>query len=189
MKNRNKKYKIIYADPPWSYNDRALAGNRGACCKYPVMSTYEISRLPVEEISDDDSCILFLWTTWPILQDALDVIKAWGFKYKTAGFVWIKKNENGTLFKGMGHWTRANSELCLLATKGNPKRIDCSVGQIIMSVQKEHSAKPDVIRNKIVQLCGDLPRIELFARAKAHGWDVFGNDERLKRQTLEVFCS
>jgi len=184
----NKKYKIIYADPPWSYNDKASAGNRGASCKYPVMSTYQISRLAVEEIADDD-CVLFLWSTWPMIQDALGVIKSWGFIYKTAAFVWIKKNGNGTWCRKMGHWTRSNSEFCLLATKGKPKAISHDIYQVIESTPKEHSKKPDVVRDRITQLCGDLPRVELFARAKAHGWDVFGNDERLKHQTLEIFYS
>lgn len=181
-----KKYKIIYADPPWSYHDKALDGNRGACCKYPVLSTYDITRLAVEDISDDD-CFLFLWSTWPMLQDVLDVIKAWGFTYKTAAFVWVKKNGNGTWCRNMGHWTRSNSEPCLLAVKGKPKRIDGRISQVIASVPKEHSKKPDVVRDRITQLCGDLPRVELFTRNKAHGWDVFGNDERLKHQTLEIF--
>jgi len=181
-----RRYKIIYCDPPWSYNDRALAGARGAACKYPVMSTYEISRLPVETLADDD-CILFVWCTWPHYFDAQKIIEDWGFVYKTLGFVWIKRNENGTIFKGLGHWTRSNSEYCLLAVKGNPKRIDASVSQVIESRNKEHSKKPDIVRDKILKLCGDLPRIELFARTKIHGWDVWGNDEKLQLQPLESF--
>jgi len=180
------RYPVIYADPPWSYDDKALAGSRGSACKYPVMTVYEISRLPVETIADKD-CILFIWCTWPHYVDAVKIIEAWGFTYKTLAFIWIKRNENGTIFKGLGHWTRSNSEFCLLATKGNPKRIDASISQVIESRNKEHSKKPDIVRDKIVKLCGNLPRIELFARTKVHGWDVWGNDEKLQLQPLESF--
>ena len=181
-----KKYKIILVDPPWSYNDKALAGQRGAACKYPVMTTYEISRLPVEGLADND-CILFVWCTWPHIFDAPKIIESWGFEYKTVAFVWIKKNENGTVFKSLGHWTRSNSEFCLLATKGKPKRIDASISQIIESIPREHSKKPDIVRDRILKLCGDLPRIELFARTRVHGWDVWGNDEKLQLKPLEAF--
>ncbi len=180
------KYKIIYCDPPWLYNDKALAGKRGAVCKYPVMTTFAISRLPIETITDKD-CILFIWTTWPMYQNVLKIIEAWGFTFKTLAFIWIKRNENGTIFKGMGNWTRSNSEYCLIATKGNPKRIDASISQVIESRNKEHSKKPDIVRDKILKLCGDLPRIELFARTKVHGWDVWGNDEKLQLKPLESF--
>lgn len=180
------KYKIIYCDPAWSYNDKAIAGKRGSCCKYPVMTVYEISRLPIERLADND-CILFVWCTWPHYFDAQKIIESWGFEYKTVAFVWIKKNENGTVFKGLGHWTRSNSEYCLLATKGKPKRIDARISQIIESIPREHSKKPDIVRDKILKLCGDLPRIELFARTRVHGWDVWGNDEKLQLEPLEAF--
>ena len=117
----NKKYSIIYADPAWSYKDKALAGNRGAGCKYDVMSVADIKSLKVKEIADDD-CILFMWVTMPKLNECFEVIKSWGFEYKTVGFTWIKLNrKSGTPFMGMGRWTRANAEVCLIATKGKPK--------------------------------------------------------------------
>ena len=181
-----KKYQIIYADPPWQYDDKALAGNRGACCKYPIMTTWEISRLPIEILTEQD-CVLFIWSTWPKYQDVLKIIEGWGFEYKTIAFVWVKKNTTGTWFKGMGNWTRANSEYCLLATKGKPKRINMGVSQIIETIIKKHSQKPDIIRTKIIQLCGDLPRIELFARSRINGWDVWGNDQKLELKPLEAF--
>ena len=175
MKLPNKKYKIIYADPPWSYKDKALAGNRGACCKYPVMSIDEIKNLPVKDIADDD-CILFMWVTFPKLNECFEVIKEWGFEYKTNAFTWVKKYKNGDNFMGMGRWTRANAEICLLATKGKPKRVNAGVRQIIESVPEKHSKKPDIVRDKIVELCGDLPRLEMFARNKSVKWETWGNE-------------
>ena len=171
----NKKYNIILCDPPWSYNDKALAGNRGACCNYTVMNIDDIKYLPIHEIADKN-CLLFLWITMPKLNEVFDVIKAWGFEYKTVAFTWVKKYKNGDNFMGMGRWTRANAELCLLCTKGKPKRIRASVRQIIESVPEKHSKKPDIVRDKIIELCGDLPRIELFARQRAEGWDSWGNE-------------
>lgn len=174
--NTEKKYNIIYADPPWSYKDKALAGNRGACCKYPVMGTKDICKFPVNDISAKD-CVLFLWVTMPKLNESFELIKAWGFEYKTCAFTWIKTNRRTeSLFWGMGRWTRANPELCLIATKGKPKRIAANVHSVVMSPIEEHSKKPDEVRKRIVDLCGDLPRIELFARQYADGWDCWGNE-------------
>lgn len=170
-----KKYNIIYADPPWSYKDKALAGNRGACCKYPVMKTEDICKLPISELADND-CVLFMWVTMPKLNECFDVIKAWGFEYKTVAFNWIKTNKNSMgLFMGMGRWTRSNSELCLIATKGSPKRLDAGLSQVVISDVLDHSHKPAIIREFIVRLVGDLPRVELFARKKVDGWDSWGN--------------
>lgn len=149
-----KRYSVVYADPPWTYRDKALAGNRGAGCKYPVMSIEDICRLPVKELADDD-CMLFLWVTMPKLNEAFNVIKAWGFEYKTCAFTWIKQNKKSdSLFWGMGSWTRANAELCLLATKGNPKRASAGVHSVIISHIEEHSKKPAETRDRIVKLLG-----------------------------------
>ena len=118
-----------------------------------------------------------MWATFPMLREALDVIEAWGFSYKTVAFNWVKQNRNGTgIFMGLGNWTRSNSEICLLATKGKPKRISGSVRSIVLSPLQQHSTKPAEIRDRIVELMGDLPRIELFAREAAPGWDVWGNE-------------
>lgn len=172
----DKKYKIIYADPPWSYKDKALSGNRGACCKYDVMTIEDIKNLPVAEISDDD-CVLFIWVTLPMIQEGLDVIKSWGFKYKTVAFNWVKKNKkSNSWFWGMGNWTRSNSEICLLATKGKPKRICARIHSIIDTPVEGHSKKPQLVRDRIVKLMGDIPRIELFARNTSEGWEVWGNE-------------
>jgi N6-adenosine-specific RNA methylase IME4 len=177
-----KKYNIIYADPPWRYNDSHCSG---ACEKhYNTMSINDLCNLPIKEIAADD-CILFIWATYPLLPEAIKLIEAWGFKYKTIGFQWIKTNKNTTnplffrlnnLFFGLGRWTRGNTEPCLIATKGKIKRLNNSISQIVLSPRENHSKKPDIVREKIVSLVGDLPRIELFARKKTDGWDVFGNE-------------
>lgn len=174
--NTDKKYNIIYADPPWSYKDKASAGKRGACYKYDVMEQKDIKNIPIKEISAENS-ILFMWVTMPKLNECFDLIKSWGFEYKTCAFIWIKQNKKSdTLFWGMGNWTRANAEICLLATKGKPKRNSAKVHSVIMSKIREHSRKPDETRDRIVELCGDLPRIELFARQQIDGWDCWGNE-------------
>lgn len=181
----NKKYNIIYADPPWKYRDKCAAGKRGACFKYDVQDINWIKNLPVQNITDDN-CVLFLWTTMPMLQEGLDVIKAWGFTYKTNAFTWVKKNKKkNSWFWGMGSWTRSNAELCLLGTKGKPKRITGGIHSVIDTPIEKHSKKPDIVRNKIVQLCGDLPRIELFARESVNGWDCWGNEANQKLTILE----
>lgn len=177
-----KKYQIIYADPPWSYQDKKCNGN----CEthYNTMNIEDICNLPIKNITDKN-CVLFLWTTYPMLQEALRVIKSWGFVYKTIAFQWIKLNrKNGHYFYGLGRWTRGNTEPCLLAVKGRPKRINNSVSQLIVSEIMRHSQKPRNARDKIISLMGDLPRIELFARKEEllfdnpsfKGWDVWGNE-------------
>lgn len=171
-----KKYQIIYADPPWSYRDKALAGNRGACCKYSVMSQDDLLKLPVQDITDTD-CVLFLWVTMPKLDECFELIKSWGFEYKTCAFTWVKRNKKAlSWFWGMGCWTRANAEMCLLATKGKPKRMSAGVSSIVDTPIEGHSKKPDCVRDKIIALMGDIPRIELFARQNTPGWDMWGNE-------------
>ena len=172
-----KEYKIIYADPPWAYRTWSQKGKgRSAENHYSTMSIEEIKALPVGKLADKD-CALFMWITFPLLHEAMDVLEAWGFIYKSVAFVWVKQNKKQpTLFWGMGYWTRANAELCVIATKGSPKRQSCSVHQIIMSPIEEHSKKPDEARKRIVELLGDVPRIELFARQSTPGWDVWGNE-------------
>lgn len=140
------------------------------------MSVEEICKLNIAEVAADDS-VLFLWTTFPQLQEALQVIKSWGFQYKTVAFVWLKQNKSGKgWFFGLGFWTRGNAEICLLATKGKAHRQSNRVHQFIISPLREHSQKPDEAREKIVELMGNLPRLELFARQKTDGWDVWGNE-------------
>ena len=139
-----------------------------------IMATMGMSR-SLKDISKDNS-ILFMWVTFPKLNECFEVIKEWGFEYKTNAFTWVKKYKNGDNFMGMGRWTRANAEICLLATKGKPKRVNAGVRQIIESVPEKHSKKPDIVRDKIVELCGDLPRLEMFARNKSVKWETWGNE-------------
>jgi len=167
-------YQIIYADPPWRYDQKGLQG--AAENHYSTMSLEDICKLPVGSISAKDS-ILFLWATFPQLPAALRVISAWGFKYKTVAFLWLKKNRKAdSWFFGLGFWTRGNAEVCLLATRGHPKRQSSKIHQFIISPIEAHSKKPDIVRDKIVELAGDVPRIELFARQTTPGWDVWGNE-------------
>ena len=141
------------------------------------MSKEDINNLNVELIADEN-CILFLWATFPNLPQAINVIKAWGFKYKTVGFVWVKmKNDmSEPRGDGMGFYTLSNAEIILIGVKGKFKRNKKNVKQIILHPKSVHSVKPGIVRDKIIDLCGDIPRIELFAREKTKGWDVWGNE-------------
>ena len=169
-----KKYNIIYADPAWSYNDKKCNGN----CEdhYRTMSLQEMKDLPVQDMCADD-CVIFMWITYPMIQEGLELMKSWGFKYKSIGFQWIKLNKkNGKPFFGLGRWTRGNTEACFIGVKGKPKRQSAAVSQLVMTPIREHSRKPDEVRDKIVELMGDLPRLEMFSRTQTEGWDVWGNE-------------
>ena len=169
-----KKYQIILADPPWNYKDQGCQGTMAN--HYKGMNIEDIKKLPINKISDSNS-LLFLWATYPMLKEALQVIEAWGFKYKSIAFQWIKLNPRSkTPFYGLGRWTRGNTEPCLLATKGKPKRKSASVFQLIQEPRQEHSRKPAIVRDKIIELVEYLSRIELFARQKTEGWDVWGDE-------------
>ncbi len=167
------KYNIIYADPPWQYYK---GGYKNQEQHYDSLTVEELMQMPLDDVAAEN-CILFLWVTFPILNDVFGLIKWWGFDYSTVGFVWVKSLKDGAGFHfGLGNWTRSNAEICLIATKGTIERKDASISQIIYEPVGEHSAKPPIVREKIVQLVGDLPRIELFARTKTEGWDVWGNE-------------
>lgn len=183
----NKKYQIIYADPPWCYQDKlgSESAKMGACeYHYPTMNMPDLCKMPVQQLADKDT-VLFLWVTMPKLNEVFDLISAWGFVYKTVAFVWVKLNpKTKGVFQGIGRWVQGNAELVLLATKGKPKRMRKDISQIVMAERGRHSRKPPEIRNRIIELMGDLPRIELFARkenmlfdAESYdGWDVWGNE-------------
>ena len=179
--NTDKKYNIIYADPPWQYNDKMKMQGvhgmiRGAESFYNTMNLEDIKKLPIKNISSENA-ILFMWVTMPLLDKAFEVIEDWGFKYKTCGFCWIKRTKHGKIHLGMGHYTRGNAELCLIGIKKKkPQFHTRSLSQIVESEIRKHSQKPDEIRDKIVELCGDIPRIELFARQHAKSWDCWGNE-------------
>lgn len=192
--NTRDKYDIIYADPPWSYND---SGCQGAAAKqYNTMSQEELYNLPIKRICNKDA-VLFMWVTYPKLQEALDVIRLWGFTYKSIGFQWVKLNKKASnlsllqkitegapieeaifsqCFYGLGRWTRGNTEMCVIATKGKVSRIDAAVPQLVFAPIGRHSSKPAVVRERIKQLMGDRPAIELFAREQVDHWDCWGNE-------------
>lgn len=177
-------YQAINADPPWSYNDRTPRG--GAENHYRTMSLSDLAglRAMIDQMAAPD-CALFMWATWPMITEALYLINAWGFAYKTCAFAWVKTTGRGTDAMGLGHYTRGNTEPCLLATRGKPKRVDASVRQVILddtfteetlfAPRGRHSAKPGAARDRIVRLMGDVPRIELFARERADGWVSWGD--------------
>lgn len=183
-----KRYQIIYADPPWSYNDTQQSGGTayfGAIVRYDTMSLERIKALPIAQITDNN-CVLFLWATSPLLPEALEVIKSWGFNFKTIAFCWNKIESEGYWVSNLGRWTMGNIELCLLGVKGNPKRISENIKQLVVAQRSIHSKKPDEVRKRIVELMGELPRIELFARDngikdmfgynRMEGWDCWGNE-------------
>jgi N6-adenosine-specific RNA methylase IME4 len=181
----NKKYQIIYADPPWSISATAqIPSGRPTSRPYVAMRMIDIFDLPVSKIADDN-CVLMLWATAPLLPEALYTIKAWGFEYKTIGFTWVKKNKKSdSWFWGMGWWTRSNPEYLLLATKGNPKRVAKNIHSVLDDRIGSHSEKPGRVRELIIKLCGDVPKIELFAREKTAGWDVWGNEVENTAESL-----
>lgn len=182
MELPNKKYKIIYADPPWSY-DRKV-GQGVANDQYNTMDIEDIKKLPIRGLADKD-CTLFMWATFPKLEEAVEVIKAWGFTLKTVAFNWIKLNDNGTPFFGIGFYTKSNGEICILATKGETlKVLDNTISQVIMTKKSRHSSKPHIVYALIERLFGDLPRIELFARHRREGWDAWGDQVPKEEQRL-----
>lgn len=173
---QEKKYQIIYADPPWSYFNGGVP-QAGVNAQYPTMNLEDIKALRVSEISDTPS-VLLLWATFPQLQEALEVMKAWGFKYKTLGFSWLKTNKDGSPFFGIGYYAKSNQEVCLLGVRGNAHSLVKSnkVSSVVITEKTKHSVKPEIVRGKIIELFGDLPRVELFARKRAEGWDAWGNE-------------
>lgn len=179
----DKKYKVLYVDPPWKFKSWSLKGTaRSAMRHYKVMKTKDICKLPIGNLAAKDS-ILLIWAVGPQLPDALEVIDAWGFTYKTLGFTWMKQNSNAPrlfydskdIFSGMGYWTRSNCELCLLATRGKPKRLHKDVMQAVFSPLREHSRKPSEIYERIERLAPG-PYMECFARKKHPGWDSWGRE-------------
>jgi len=162
----NKKYKIIYADPPWSYNDKKIGCHAGSEENYNTLSLEEIKNLPVKDISDKES-MCFLWITNPILDYGFEVLKAWNFNYKTC-LTWIKPRSSGG---GLGFWFRGYTEHILLGVKNNTKSFRCSKNNYIIQDNKGHSNKPDSFRKLIEFATNNIkPRIELFSRTKIHGW-------------------
>ena len=172
----SKKYNVIYADPPWSFKTYSNKGkDRSPEKHYNVMSFKDICNMPVNNIANDNA-VLLMWVIDPLLDKAFEVINAWGFKYKTVAFTWAKTNmKSDGFFTGLGYWTRGNPEMCLLATKGRPKRINKDVAQLVVAPRGRHSEKP-LLHGEIERLC-EGPYIELFARKKTRDhWDFWGNE-------------
>ena len=171
-----KKYQIIYADPPWKYDNAKNNDPKMGGITYQQMALSDLKKMEVGRIADDN-CTLFMWVTMPKLKEGLELIEAWGFEYRTCAFCWVKQNpKNDGIYSGLGHWTNGNAELCLFAKRGCPKRVSKNVKQIVLAHREYHSKKPDEVRDRIIALVGDLPKIELFGRCQTAGWDVFGNE-------------
>ncbi len=180
-------HNIIYADPAWDFNNKKTGGSlkSGAASIYSTMSLDAIQLLDVPAIAADDS-VLFMWWVGSQPQEALDLVKAWDFTLKTmTGFTWVKKTKHWKNWFGMGFWTRQGTENMLIATKGKPKRVSAGIRQVVEtddfneSIEARvegHSKKPDIFADRIVQLMGDLPRVELFARDHKLGWNAWGNE-------------
>lgn len=182
-------YQVIYADPPWTFATFSRKGKgRSAEAHYDCMTLDGIKALPVADWAARD-CVLLMWATDPLLERAFEVIRAWGFTYKTVGFYWAKLNKGAprlvfderSFFTGMGFWTRANPEPCLLATRGKPQRVNADVRKLVVAPRREHSRKPDAVYERIEALCGG-PYLELFSRCSRPGWDSWG----LERGVLDM---
>ncbi|MBU6427366.1 DNA methyltransferase [Patescibacteria group bacterium] len=187
-------FKVILADPPWGFktwwSERSTKTpspkrkfsypSRATSPSYEVMQENDLNALPVSDLAADD-CVLFLWICWPVLEWSLRLIHEWGFEYKTCGFAWIKANarqielfeEEIQAHMTLGYWTRSNSEVCLLATRGKPKRRSGNVRQGIIEPRREHSRKPDCVYERIERLV-EGPYIELFARSTRKNWTSWG---------------
>jgi N6-adenosine-specific RNA methylase IME4 len=177
-----RKSGVIYADPPWSFRNWSVKGTgRNAVSHYDCLDLTALASLPVADLAADD-CALFLWATDPLLPRAFDLIQSWGFEYKTVGFYWVKLNaaskHDADYFTGLGYWTRANPEQCLMATRGKPLRRAKDVRRLVVERRREHSRKPDCVREKIERLV-DGPYLELFARETKTGWDCWGDQAAL----------
>ena len=173
-----KKYKIIYADPPWQFSNKKTGGSMksGAAHHYMTTGIEGLKALDVNSIADDD-CTLIMWWVGSMPKEAIDLVESWGFTLKNMnGFVWNKLTVKLKAFFGMGFRTRAGSESAIIAIKGKPNVNSHSVRAVHSFQVSKHSKKPVEFRDLIVELCGDLPRLEMFARESAEGWDVFGNE-------------
>lgn len=175
----DKKYTVIYADPPWEYKESG-GGHRGtAGLPYNTMTTKDICSLPIQNIAEEKS-ILFIWATFKKLKECLAVIEAWGYDYYGLGFDWTKTEKSGKRCFGMGLYTRQNNEICLIGVrkekKNRVKPIDRSVSCVVRSERREHSRKPDEVRAGIEKIFGNVAKIELFARQNVDGWDCWGDE-------------
>lgn len=178
----NKRYKVIYCDPPWHYQNKK--SNGAATNHYPTMKQHElIAMSDMLKSLADDPCFLLMWATYPLLPESLELVNAWGFTYKTVAFTWVKKYANGNYSIGGGNYTRSNAEICLLGVRGKPtvknEVYSRSINQIIETNdqgKRLHSQKPLEAKKRIETLFGECNRIELFSRDSQDGWDHWGNE-------------
>ncbi len=179
----NKKYNVIYADPPWHYGSKSAVNNTtGSAIKplsdhYRTMSLQELKNMPIKNMTKDDAAC-FMWVTDLHIDEALEVLRSWGFAYKTIAFNWVKTTSKGNYCKNVAPWTMKSSEICLLGIKGRMTKYKQAnnIESLVIAQRTQHSQKPNEVRKRIEDLFGDLPRIELFARQKTDGWDVWGNE-------------
>ncbi len=184
MELSKKKYQIIYADPPWKYENFSDSSHGAVASQYPTMSMDELFALQIQELASDD-CVLFMWATFPKLKESLLLMEKWGFEYRTVAFTWVKLNKSGIgFFSGIGFHTASNVEIVLLGKRGSLQRKDKSVKQVITSRLRKHSQKPLETYSRIEKLYGDVPRIELFSRHRREGWDCWGNEVPKECQKL-----
>lgn len=174
------KFRVILADPPWHFSCWSDKASRHAQRHYKTQGADWIASLPVADVAAEDCC-LFLWVTFPNLKECIAAMEAWGFEYKTCGFTWVKSYANGNPLMGLGYWTRSNAELCLLGTRGKPKRMDKGVSQVIVSGTGEHSEKPEEVYSRIERLV-EGPYLEMFHRPRnglfppRPNWTFIGNE-------------
>lgn len=175
IKERERKYQIIYADPPWVYQDKSKSHGGGAESHYVCTPTEELGKIQIPASKDS---VLLMWVTYPQLEEGLKLMGLWGFKFKTVAFTWVKTNKSGSIYMGMGRHTRANAEICLLGIRGRGiPRKDCGIYNTQLHGRTRHSEKPLKFMKDIERLYGDgLNRLEMFARSTKEGWDVWGNE-------------
>lgn len=170
-----KKYSIIYADPCWDYAGREqhnkVESNKSVIHHYPTMKLDEMKKLPIKDIAEKD-CLLFMWSSSPHLDQAIELMKAWGFQYKTIAFVWDKQKVNPS------YYTMSQVEICIVGKKGKipSPRGSRNTRQFLSEMRTRHSAKPSEIRNRITEMFPTQSKIELFARDEVEGWDCWGNE-------------
>lgn len=170
---------LIAADCPMRF--KAGKSNRSIENHYPTMPLHEIKALPVYELAAEN-CALLLWTSPPFLQQSLDIMKAWRFRFVSIGFTWLKLKKGASdqffldkdVFISLGHTTRKSSEVCLLGKRGRPPRQNRDVGEVIIAARREHSRKPDEFFRRAERLYPG-PRLEMFSRQDREGWHVYGN--------------
>lgn len=180
--NTEKKYNIIYADPPWSFSSKQLQKEKGKRFNslenvYHTEKTENMKNWNIKRICNNDSAI-FMWTTDAHIKEAIDLMESWGFKYVTIAFIWSKRSKNNKEIYTLGAWTLKNCEICLFGTRGQMlkyKKSNC-IRQLVKAERTKHSKKPDLVYSLIEELFGDLPRIELFARQQVKGWDCWGDE-------------